>query len=352
MALAEKWLDEAWRASEGTFMARYRPAILQARAYCSMLAGNRGSAIGLLKDSIETGKAFNAWPYARGIVPMFDWMVGEALETGIEVPYIQDFIRKYSVPPPEEETPNWPWPVKVHTLGEFRIEIDGRPLSFSRKAPKKPLALLRAIIALGGRNVPEQKLVDALWKDEDGDAAREAFAVSLHRLRKLLVHAEGVQLMDGLVSLNSEQVWVDVWAFDRRVKDMDRRAERFGPPALQTIWSLYRGSFLAEDSDAPWALSLRERLRGQFLRCVSTAGRQLEELGDVDAALQLFRKGIEADDLVEEFYQGQMRCLLKLDRRAEAMSVFRRLRQTLSVSLGISPSQQSEQLFRSIQQQG
>lgn len=36
------------------------------------------------------------------------------------------------------------------------------------------------------------------------------------------------------------------------------------------------------------------------------------------------------------------------DRRAEAMAVYRRLRQTLSVTLGNQPSPQSEALFRSI----
>ncbi len=37
----------------------------------------------------------------------------------------------------------------------------------SRKAPKKVLALLKAIIAHGGKDVPEQKLIDALWPDEE-----------------------------------------------------------------------------------------------------------------------------------------------------------------------------------------
>jgi DNA-binding SARP family transcriptional activator len=349
--LAEKWLDEAWIASEGTFMERYRPVILQSRAFCSNLRGDRTRARQQLAESIAMGKEFNAWPYSRGIVPLFDWMVTEALQAGIEVPYIRDFIRKFEVPPRDFDVPNWPWQVKVHTLGEFRVEVDGEPLTFSRKTPKKPFALLKAIIAFGGKNVPEQKLIDALWSDEDGDAAREAFAVSLHRLRRLLVHPDVVQLSDGLISLDSGKCWVDAWALEHRISSRERPTDTIDLEEADPVWQLYHGHFLTEDMEAPWALSMRERLRGQFLRFVSRTGRQHEDAGKLDIAASLYQKGIEADDLAEELYQGLMRSLNGLGRRAEAMAVFRRLRQTLSVTLGISPSPPTERLFQTIQRE-
>jgi DNA-binding SARP family transcriptional activator len=96
---------------------------------------------------------------------------------------------------------------------------------------------------------------------------------------------------------------------------------------------------------------MRERLRGQFLRYVSRTGRQQEDAGKLDVAVLLYQKGIEADDLAEELYQGLMRSLNRLGRRAEAMAVFRRLRQTLSVTLGISPSPPAERLFQRIQRE-
>src|SRR5581483_1661145 len=347
--LADRWLDEACEAGAGTFMERYLPMILQVRAFAAFLKGDRNAGLRELARSFEA-EPREGWIYNRPLMRMVDRLVVEALQADIEVPYVQDYVRRFSVAPPQIDIANWPWPVKVYTLGEFRIEVDGQPLSFSRKAPKKPLAILKAVIAKGGRNVPEQKIIDALWTDEDGDAAREAFSVGLHRLRKLLLHPDAVQFIEGLVSLDPTQVWVDAWAFERRVQDLDGRGQARAAPELEPLWSLYRGHFLVEDSDAPWALSLRERLRGQFLRCVSAAGRQLEDSGDLEAAALLYRRGIEADDLIEEFYQGLMRCLLKLDRRAEAMSVFRRLRQTLSVTLGIRPSASSERLFESLRQ--
>lgn len=242
---------------------------------------------------------------------------------------------------------NWPWPVKVFTLGEFRVEAGGKPLAFGRKVPKKPLALLKAIVAFGGRNIPEQKLLDALWPGEDGDAASEAFAVSLHRLRKLLVYPDVVDLAEGLVSLDARKCWVDAWELERCIADGVRQLSAdVGKP--DEVWKLYGGHFLSEDLESPWALSMRERLRGRFLRYVSTTGKRQEDAGKLDAAVLLYQKGIDTDDLAEELYQGLMRCQMKLDRRAEALAAYRRLRQTLSVTLGIQPSLQSEQLFKAL----
>jgi len=62
--------------------------------------------------------------------------------------------------------------------------------------------------------------------------------------------------------------------------------------------------------------------------------------------LECYRRGIEADELAEEFYQGVMRCHAAMGRTAEGMAAYRRLRQTLSVVLGVQPSESSEQLMQ------
>lgn len=44
-------------------------------------------------------------------------------------------------------------PLRIYTLGRFTLVSDGTPLRYSRKAPSKPLLLLKALIAAGGRQV-------------------------------------------------------------------------------------------------------------------------------------------------------------------------------------------------------
>ena len=90
-----------------------------------------------------------------------------------------------------------------------------------------------------------------------------------------------------------------------------------------------------------WGIERRgERKRG--------AGAQLEHDRQWQQAIELYLRGLDADGLTESFYRGLMRCHQSMGRRAEALSVYRRMRQTLSVTLGIKPSPESEALHASL----
>ena len=86
----------------------------------------------------------------------------------------------------------------------------------------------------------------------------------------------------------------------------------------------------------------------KFVRLVKEQGMALEAVQAWSDAEQCYTKGLDADDLVESFYQGLMRCQAGLGRRAEALGTFRRMRQVLSVILGIQPSSESEALYRGL----
>ena len=117
-------------------------------------------------------------------------------------------IRAQRLAPPALAGERWPWPVRVRTLGRFEIEVDGVPLRHEGKAPQRPLDLLQALIARGGR-APVAWLADALWPQSEGDHANDAFEVALRRLRKLLGHADALRLSGGELALDPACVWVD-----------------------------------------------------------------------------------------------------------------------------------------------
>jgi LuxR family transcriptional regulator, maltose regulon positive regulatory protein len=217
--------------------------------------------------------------------------------------------------------------------------------------PRRPLALLKAVIAFGALHVPEKKLIDALWQDEEGDAAAEAYRIAVHRLRRLLGDSNCIEVQDGFLSLNFNLCWLDVNAFECAVEAGGECIEQEDSQNVSRVLQLYGGHFLPGEEEVPWTLSMRERLRSKFIAYVSRVGKQFESAGRFDIAADCYRRGVDADDLAEELYQGLMRCLLESDRRSEWMGVYRRLRQTLSVTLGISPSPLSERLFKSMRQE-
>jgi DNA-binding SARP family transcriptional activator len=67
-----------------------------------------------------------------------------------------------------------------------------------------------------------------------------------------------------------------------------------------------------------------------------------------DDAISWCLRGIDADPIAEAFYQGLMRCHQAQGRTAEGLSAYRRLRQTLSITLGVAPSPSTEAVAREL----
>ena len=70
--------------------------------------------------------------------------------------------------------------LRVYTLGRFQVCLQDKPLQFAVRSHRKPLELLKVLIALGGEQVAEEPLCDALWPDTEGDHAHSTLASTLH----------------------------------------------------------------------------------------------------------------------------------------------------------------------------
>lgn len=277
-----------------------------------------------------------------------------ALRHGIERDYVKKIIHAQHLAAPSPEIEDWPWPVRIRALGRFSLEIEDRPVSFSGKAPKKPLELLKALVATGGTNVDIGWLGEQLWPDAEGDAARAVFNVTHSRLRKLLPLDDVLLLSEGKLRLNPAHVWTDVWAFERVAEDCLAKLRRSKSSEIESLGerllSLYSGDLLKGEPDAPWLVSARDRLRSKFLRTFIALGGFWETDQVWDKAQSLYERVLEIDNMAEEVYRRLISCYAQAGRPAEALRVYRRCRQMLSLVLGIAPSAETETLCRRIDQ--
>jgi DNA-binding SARP family transcriptional activator len=76
--------------------------------------------------------------------------------------------------------------LRIYTLGRFSLLKGDVSLHSGNKAQKKPIDLLKALIAFGGRDIRRESLSDALWPDADGFSANNSLSTTLQRLRKLV----------------------------------------------------------------------------------------------------------------------------------------------------------------------
>jgi DNA-binding SARP family transcriptional activator len=265
-----------------------------------------------------------------------------ALQSNIETSYVRALIRTWGWRPDDASAEAWPWPVRIYLLGGFELYINGERVNFSARAPRKVLSLLKALICLGAQNVRDLRLVDILWSEDEADAAKAAFNVTLHRLRKLLVQSDAIEVKDGALRLNTDFCWVDAMAFEHLLQSSQSRTQ------TEAALALYRGNLLPEDEDEPWSNYLREKLRRKFLHEVERIGEQLEQEAQWQKAIAHYQRALDADNLAEVFYRGLMRCLHALDRAPEAISVYQRMERLFSITLGLPPTAESQGIYRSL----
>ena len=239
--------------------------------------------------------------------------------------------------------------VRIHLLGQFNIAQGGQPLKFLRKMPRKPLALLKVLIAWGGVRTDTSALAEALWPQSDGDAARQAFDITLHRLRTVFGRKDLLGLWEGKLSIDPRQCWIDVWEFEKLVRRIEVTLSQ-SPQTSHAVCSdfagallrVYAGHFLEHETQDAWAVACRDRLKAKFLRAVVTLATRFEQDRRWEQASTLYLRALELDNLAEQIYRRLMVCYRELGETAEALRVYRRCRDLLAVVLSIQPSAATE----------
>lgn len=287
----------------------------------------------------------------HGYVNSFVWIPAvmarlcvRALEAGIEPEYVRDLVRKRALVPdtPPVGVEAWPWPVKIFTLGRFEVLRDGEPVRFPRKVQRKPLALLKTLIGLGGRAVREDAVMDALWPDAAGDAARMALTSALHRLRGLLGCDDAVIRQGGHLSLDARACWVDVWAVERLLA---RPAG--GEDDVRRALDLYRGPFLADTDELPQASAIADGLRRRLLRGIAGHARHAEAM-DAQKAADWYEEALRVDPCAEDMVRALIQVYHRLGRTAAVVEVYRRCRAALAERLGRAPAAETDRLLASL----
>jgi ATP/maltotriose-dependent transcriptional regulator MalT/DNA-binding SARP family transcriptional activator len=330
----------------------YVAATLLTRAQLDLDAGESPAAAEALREALAIGAQ---WGYGH----LFLYAAPEtesrlcdfALESDIEPCYVRRLIQTRGLYPPATPSACWPWPVRVFTLGGFRLALSGEIVRQSGKPQKRPLELLKALAAQGPAGATAQGLGALLWSDAEGGGIRKTLEITLHRLRKLLGRDDAVLLHEGRIALNPRVCWVDLWAFEQAA-DRAAAALRVVAPDTAEIeresahaLRLYVGGFLATDEEASWLLPARDRALSRFQRLAADLGRYHEQAGDWEAAAELYRRALEQDNLNEFLYRRLIFCLQRQDRHAEALGVYRRCRELLSIVLGVAPSNETEALI-------
>lgn len=287
------------------------------------------------------------------------FLCAKALEEKIEPAYVVGLIRKLGLTPPTADNSTtsacsleeWPYPVRIYTLGRFEILRENKPLHFPRKAQKKPLDLLKVLIASGGQDVPAERLIDALWPEADGDLAQKSLETTLSRLRRLLGTEEVIKYRGRQLTINLSCCWVDSLVLGQMAEKCREGPASQAALLYEKTLSLHKGPFLPADADLSGVVARRETLKSELLRLTMTVGRHYEQTGAWERAADCYEKGLYTDSLSEELYRRLMLCYRNLGDHAAAVKTYNRCHRLLLAELGIKPSPKTLSVYTAMVQQ-
>jgi DNA-binding SARP family transcriptional activator len=249
--------------------------------------------------------------------------------------------------------------IRINTMGEFSVRVNGTPLDKSVFGGDKPISLLKAIVMNGSRDIPKEILIDALWPDASANAGEKNFKINLHRLRKGLeaspVKEFGyayINQKSGLVSLDSELICLDSDEFMAVGAEAIRLESENKPDQALLCYSkaagLYKGDYFVENPYLEWLAPRRELFRSKYVEILEKKALLHEDMDQWQEAVDTWRCILATDSFFESAYRNLMILYADAGRKNEAIHVFKECQSILKNGLDTQPESQTRDIYARI----
>ncbi len=252
-------------------------------------------------------------------------------------------------PPPRAE---------VRLLGGFDVRVDGQPVNGFES--QKVRGLLAYLIVNRGTARSRERLVSLFWPDHEPTGARSSLRQALYNLRSTLAPSPPEPTWKPIASTHqtmtfarTSEIWLDVEAFDEKLR-LGLTDDGPLPQLLAEAVQLYRGDFLSgfpvrgsAELEA-WVTEQQERLRDGAIHALRVLISHHRSRGEHRLAIQHAQRLLALDSLSEDAHRQLMGLYSVSGRRGRALSQYEDLRNLLDRELGVEPTEETHNLYRSI----
>jgi DNA-binding SARP family transcriptional activator len=247
--------------------------------------------------------------------------------------------------------------LRIYLTGEVQVELGERLLRESKLGGPQGRFVLAYLVTERKRAVTQAELAEALWPESIPASWALALSAIVSRLRARL---GGLGLERSRIIANAfgcyqftppGEIWVDLEAALEGVDAAEgalvarKPQAAYGPSLLAT--TILRRPFLPGD-DGAWAEGRRSALAAALLRALDCRVEALAANNELELALSHAREVVRLEPYRESGYRRLMRMLDGMGDRAEAIRVYLECGRLLKQELGVSPSDETEALYREI----
>jgi two-component SAPR family response regulator len=236
----------------------------------------------------------------------------------------------------------------IRSFGRAEVSVNGRIVTMSDWRTKSVRDLFFYFLFMQDAMTKEQ-ISALLWPEITNPPALKArFKDEIYRLRRA-VGKNAIMYDDVYYRFNRTLDYeYDVEAFEsyltraRKTKDAARSIEYY-----QKAVDLVHGPYLSE-VDGLWAAEERERLGQLYLSALEELARLYLDSNQLDQCLSICQLALAQNRYNEVIYQLEMRAYAALGDRASIARLYQASKLALEEGLGITPSQETEALYRDL----
>jgi SARP family transcriptional regulator, regulator of embCAB operon len=247
--------------------------------------------------------------------------------------------------------------LRIYLTGEVQVELGERLLRESKLGGPQGRFVLAYLVTERKRAVTQAELAESLWPEDIPASWALALSAIVSRLRARLA---GLGLERSRIIGNAfgcyqfsppADTWIDLEAALEGVDAAEgalvagKPESAYGPSLLAT--TILRRPFLPGD-DGAWAEGRRSALASALVRALDCRVEALAANNELELALNHAREVVRIEPYRESGYRRLMRMLDRKGDRAEAIRVYLECGRLLKQELGVTPSDETEALYREI----
>jgi LuxR family transcriptional regulator, maltose regulon positive regulatory protein len=236
----------------------------------------------------------------------------------------------------------------IRAFGRPEVSVNGRTLAMSDWRTKSVRDLFFYLLFSQDALTKEQ-IGEALWPEiADPQILKARFKDEIYRLRRA-VGKNAIVFDEVYYRFNRTLDYeYDVEAFEsyltsaQKTRDVTKRIEW-----IQKAVDLVQGPYLNE-ADALWAVDERERLGQMYSSALEELAHLYLNSNHLNRCLSICQLALAQNRYNEAIYQMEMRAYAALGDRASIARLYQASKMALEEGLGISPSQETEALYRDL----
>jgi len=250
--------------------------------------------------------------------------------------------------------------VRIRLFGGFSIFVNDECFDQVISKSKKGMAFMQYLILKYDASVPNFKLIEVLWPNEESSNPENALKTLISRFRTILNQCSPglgnciVATRGGYQFHKLDGLSLDLFDFEETARKLEGCTSLTSESTAlyQNILKLYGGDLLAGSDPDDWAISRSVNLHGQYVKIIYGYLDLLKKAERYEDIIQTCRFALESDPFDERLHLDLMQALVKTNRNNEALMQYKHVTNMHFRYLGVKPPEGIQEFYKQIIQAG